>query len=232
MVTDQNRTLGYKSLTECVIDYLKQQLIKGDLHPGDEINLTALCQTLGVSRTPVREALVQLIKDGFIEEATRKGFRIKKLEFPEIREIYLIGGLLESEVVQIACDRMADGDIARLEALLDESEAALARGDFAVYSAKNLQFNELIRSFCSNALLIHLVENIRERLYFAHNRSDSPEWNSLMASDHREILALLRARDKSGLDRLIRGIHWDFDRHMPFIEQFYGLRNDSGGQRP
>ncbi|HSQ79397.1 MAG TPA: GntR family transcriptional regulator [Candidatus Bathyarchaeia archaeon] len=232
MVTDQNKALGYKSLTECVIDYLKQQLIKGDLHPGDEINLTALCDTLGVSRTPVREALVQLIKDGFIEEVTRKGFKIKKLELPEIRDIYVIGGLLESEVVQTACDRAAESDIDRLEVLLDESEAALARGEFAAYTAKNLQFNELIRSFCSNALLIRLVENIRERLYFAHNRAASPAWNSLMASDHREILALLRTRDKPGLDRLIRGTHWDFDRHMPFIEQFYGLGNGVDGKRP
>jgi DNA-binding GntR family transcriptional regulator len=116
--------------------------------------------------------------------------------------------------------------------VLDESEAALARGEFVAYAAKNGQFNELLRSFCPNALLIHLVENIRERLYFAHNRSDSPDWNSLMAADHRQILSLLKARDRSGLERLIRDVHWNFDRHLPFIVQFYSLTTNGDGKRP
>lgn len=230
MVQSQNKPLGYKSLTECVVAYLKQQLIDGDLKAGDEINLTSLCETLGVSRTPVREALVQLIKDGFIEEATRKGFRIKKLNLLEIRDIYLIGGLLESEVVKIACERMSDEDISRCEALLDASEAALSNGDNATYAANNSQFNELLRSFCPNALLIGLVENIRERLYFAHSRADSPEWNRQMAADHRQIVTLLTSRDRRGLERLLREVHWNFDRHLPFIRRFYHLDESADGK--
>jgi DNA-binding GntR family transcriptional regulator len=226
VVTSQNRALGYKSLTECVIDYLKQQLIDGALHPGDEINLTSLCETLGVSRTPVREALVQLMKEGFIEEATRRGFKIKKLGLPEIKDIYRVGGLLESEVVKIACDRISDEEIDRLAVMLDESEAALDRGDFTVFASKNSQFNELIRSFCPNGLLLHLIENIRERLYFAHNRSDFPEWNSLMAADHRRIISLLKDRDRLGLERLMREVHWNSDRHLPFILRFYDLAEE------
>jgi DNA-binding GntR family transcriptional regulator len=223
MVNNQNRELGYKSLTECVIDYLKQKLLDGELHPGEEINMISLCDTLGVSRTPVREALVQLIKDGFIEEATRKGFKIKKLGRSEIADIYWIGGLLESEVVKIACERMSDAEIERLEAMLGESEAELVRGDHAAYAAKNTKFNEFMRSFCPNALLTDLVENIRERLYFAHNRSDAPDWNRLMVADHRQIISLLKDRDKPGLERLIREVHWNFDRHLPFILRFYSL---------
>ena len=66
-----NKDLGYKTLTECVMDYLKNQLNTGDLKPGDEINITSLSGTLGVSRTPIREALIQLVKEGFIETDTR-----------------------------------------------------------------------------------------------------------------------------------------------------------------
>jgi DNA-binding GntR family transcriptional regulator len=233
MGKNRSNELGYKSLTECVIEYLKQKLLAGELHPGEEINLTSLCETLGVSRTPVREALVQLIKDGFIEEATRKGFKIKRLGRSEIEDIYMIGGLLESEVVKIACDRISDADIGRLEAILDESEAELDRGDHAAYAVKNRAFNELVRSFCPSALLTGLVENIRERLYFAHNRSDAPDWNRLMVADHRVIVSLLKDRDKPGLERLIREIHWNFDRHLPFILRFYGLEENAGdGKRP
>jgi DNA-binding GntR family transcriptional regulator len=227
MGKNQSRELGYKSLTECVIDYLKQKLHDGELHPGEEIKLSSLCETLDVSRTPVREALVQLIKDGFIEEVTRKGFKIKKLGRSEIEDIYRIGGLLECEVVMIACDRMSDSDVERLEAMLNESEAELGRGDHAAYAAKNSKFNEFIRSFCPNALLTDLVENIRERLYFAHNRSDVPEWNRLMVADHRQIISLLKDRDKPGLERLIREVHWNFDRHLPFILRFYSLAEDA-----
>jgi len=202
MVQSQNKPLGYKSLTECVVAYLKQQLIDGDLKAGDEINLTSLCGTLGVSRTPVREALVQLIKDGFIEEATRKGFRIKKLSLLEIRDIYLIGGLLESEVVKIACERMSDEDISRCEALLDASEAALSNGDDATYAANNSQFNELLRSFCPNALLINYVNPMAMNCWYVdrisaikcvglcHSVQHTSEWLALM-------MALLTARSHS-----------------------------------
>jgi len=233
MSNNQNQALGYRSLTECVINYLKQRLSDGELHPGEEINLPSLCTTLDVSRTPVREALVQLVKDGFIEEATRKGFKIKKLDLAEIKDIYLIGGLLESAVVSIACDRMSEADIGRLEVMLDDSETDLGRGDYSGYAAKNSCFNEFMQSFCPNIVLINLVKNIRERLYFAHNRTDSPDWNRLMIADHRLIISLLRARDKAGLERLIRQVHWNFDRSLPFILLFYDLvENADDGKRP
>ena len=131
-----------------------------------------------------------------------------------------------------ACDRMCDADVERLEEMLNESEAALASDDTSAYGSKNSRFNEFMRSFCPNAVLKELVEKIRERLYFAHNRSHSPDWNRLIISDHRQIVSLLKDRDKPGLERLIREVHWNFDRHLPFILRFYSLEDDANRKRP
>jgi DNA-binding GntR family transcriptional regulator len=128
---------------------------------------------------------------------------------------------------------MSEADIGRLEVMLDDSETDLSRGDYSGYAAKNSRFNEFIQSFCPNIVLINLVKNIRERLYFAHNRTDSPDWNRLMIADHRLIISLLRARDKAGLERLIQQVHWNFDRSLPFILLFYDLvENTDDGKRP
>ena len=112
-----NAILGYKSLTECVMDYLKKSLNDRSLKPGDEINLSDLSKIVGVSRTPIREALIQLVKDGFIEIVSRRKFIIKRLTLKEIKDIYEMIGLLEAEASQTACDKMTDKDIQELEGL-------------------------------------------------------------------------------------------------------------------
>ena len=218
---EKNQKLGYKSMTECVMDYLKQRLLDGEICPGEEINLTTLSETLGVSRTPVREALIQLMKDGFIEGATRKGFRIKQADRREIRDLYEIGGLLESEIVKAACDAMTGEQIEQLEAIQRKIEDALERSDAKAYLDYNAEFNALLWGFCPNRVLNEFSSKIRERLYFARKRLGYPEWNRMLVSDHREIIGLLRTKDMEALVRLLREKHWSFDRNYPFIRQFY-----------
>ena len=98
----QNQKLGYRTLTECVMDYLKDQLNQDVLKPGDEIHITELSETLGVSRTPIREALIQLVKEGFVDLESRKMFRIRKLTLKEIKYMYQIIGLLEAAAAGFA----------------------------------------------------------------------------------------------------------------------------------
>jgi DNA-binding GntR family transcriptional regulator len=223
MGNKENQKLGYKSLVECVTDYLKKELFSGEINPGDEINLTELGNILGISRTPIREALIQLMKDGFIEGFSRKGFKIKRLERQEIKDIYAVGGLLESEIMKTACDKMTDSDFEAVEKILRSAETAFASKDPDAYFDLNTKFNCFLRSFCGNQVLAEFLNNIHERLYFSRRRIDLPDWEQMLLADHREMVRLMRAKDKLHLDELLRERHWNFSRNLPFILSLYHL---------
>ena len=228
-MNEKNQKLGYKSLTECVMDYLKGQLMYGEIMPGEEINFRALCETLGVSRTPVREALIQLMKDGFIEIASRKGFRIKRITLKEIEDLYGIGGLLESEIVKSACEKMTDEDIKKLEHLYSNSERALHDNNSLAYSERNFEFNKFLWSFCSNHIAIEFLNKVRERLYFVKKRIDDPDWERMLLYDHREMIRLIKEKNKKALGELLKNQHWSFSRFYPFILHFYKLTAEKAG---
>jgi DNA-binding GntR family transcriptional regulator len=228
-MNEKNQKLGYKSLTECVMDYLKGQLMHGEIKPGEEINFKALCETLGVSRTPIREALIQLMKDGFIEVVSRKGFRIKKITLKEIEDLYEIGGLLESEIVKSACDKLTDEDIKKLEHLHTNCERALRDNDPQLYIERNFEFNQYLWSFCINHIAIEFLNKVRERLYFVKKRIDDPEWERMLFSDHREMIRLMKEKNKKALDDLLKNQHWSFSRFYPFILRFHKLTAEKAG---
>jgi DNA-binding GntR family transcriptional regulator len=222
----ENQRLGYRSLTQCVMDYLREKLTDGTLQPGQEINLTSVCETLGVSRSPVREALIQLVKEGFIDAAERRRFRIRKLTPDEVRNLYETGGLLESEIVKSACARISEADLRDLESLLASVESALDKKDAQAFLERNGDFNRRLWRFCGNGVLVEFFSMIRERLYFSAKRTDADDWNRMLLSDHRRIVVLLRDRNVEGLERLLREEHWDYSRNLPFIARFYKFESN------
>jgi DNA-binding GntR family transcriptional regulator len=223
MKINEKQKLGYKSLVECVMDYLKEKLFAGELKPGEEINLTELSKILGISRTPIREALIQLMKDGFIDGYSRKGFKIKRLEKKEIQDLYAVGGMLESEILKAACDGMSPSDFEAVEAILRTAETAFEANDADMYFDLNTKFNSYLRRFCGNRVLLEFLDRIHDRLYFARRRIDQPGWERMLLADHQEMLHLIKAKDKVGLEQLLRGRHWDFSRNLPFVRHLYHL---------
>jgi DNA-binding GntR family transcriptional regulator len=232
-VYEKDREFRFKSLTECVKDYLKARLVDGELKPGEEINLPDLCETLGVSRTPVREALIQLVMYGFIEEPTRKKFRVKRMSPNEIKDFYEIGGILESEIIISACDSITDADIRKLEEILKQIDQALDDNDPETYLEKNDVFNSLLWDFCGNKVLKDSLTSVRERLYFAKKRLDFPKWNKMLVADHREMIGYLREKNRPGLRTLLREQHWNFSRAYPFLCKLYNFSDpDDSRNKP
>ncbi len=217
----KSEELGYKSLTQCVMDFLKDKLSKGELQPGEEINLTAVSETLGVSRSPVREALIQLVKEGFVDAAERRRFRIRKLTPAEVKDLYEIGGILEGEIVRDTCGVISDAELENLEGYLKGIQAALEANDPKAFLEGNGEFNKQLWRFCGNRILVEFFGTVRERLYFSAKRADTDEWNRMLFEDHREIVRLLRARDPQAIERLVREKHWSYSRNLPFITRFY-----------
>ena len=133
--------LNLKSLKEQVYEYLQDQLGRGELLPGSSINMEETSQKLGVSRTPLRDALLQLEMEGFVSILPRRGVVVNHLTLQDIKNYYEIIGALESAALLSSFDRIKETQIRKMHALNDEMKRAIAQDNFNLYYHKNLKFH-------------------------------------------------------------------------------------------
>ena len=136
---------------------------KGSLLPGEAIDEVALARDFGVSRTPVREALIQLQAQGWVSTLPRGGPIVAKMNLQQLLSLWELLAELEAVAVRLACERMSDEDIAALVALHERSRAVVAQDDLSGWQALNLEFHELIYQGSRNPYLRQEVLRIRFR---------------------------------------------------------------------
>ena len=122
--------LNIKSLKDQVYEYLRDQMQKGKIRPGASINMDETSQKLGVSKTPLRDALLQLEMESFVSIIPRRGVVVNLLTLQDIREYYEIIGALESTALLYAFDKIKQEDVNALQSLNDEMEEAIQQDNF------------------------------------------------------------------------------------------------------
>ncbi len=221
--------LNLKSLREQVYDYLREAMNRGDLAPGANLDLNAISRRLGVSRTPLRDALLQLETEGFVTILPRRGCVVNLLTREDIRDLYQLIGSLEASVIRTEFPRITPAVIERMRSLNDEMTEALHDDDFDHFYAANLELHECFLSLSPNRRLVDLVRTMKHRLYdFPRKKTFIKEWELRSIDEHGELIRLLEAGDARAAADYIRDVHWSFEVQLPFIEQYY-LRELEGG---
>lgn len=214
--------LGYKTLKECVYEYLSRELEIGSLKPGDTIDEKELCERLNVSRTPIREALIQLETEGFVKILSRRNIYVNELNLDDIENIYQVIGALEAAAAERALERMTDKHIAELEKLCEKMKRALEKGDFSKHMDYNLKTHELFLELNDNELLTKIVLLLKKRLYdFPEIIKEVPEWDTMLVEQHIKMVELCKQGDKKGLNNLLKDIHWSFEKNRCYIISYY-----------
>lgn len=198
------------SLREQVARAIRTALIAGEMRPGVVYSAPGLATRFGVSATPVREALLDLAKDGLVEPVRNKGFRVRALSAQDADEIHRLRELLEiptvADLARGGCPEALPG----LRGLADDIVAAAKRGDPVAYVAADLQFHTRLLELSGNARLVRIVVELRSqaRLYRLRpvlERGDE----SHAAEEHHELLDLIEARDPDAVVRLMeRHLAW------------------------
>ncbi len=221
IVADQP-VLNIKSLREQVYDYLREQMRAGEILPGSEINLDETSRKLGVSRTPLRDALLQLEMEGFVTVFPRRGIVVNPLTLAEIRKYYEIIGALESTALLLAFDKIGGEEIRRMQQLIEEMKNALAAGDFDSYYGHNLKFHEVYLGRCGNENLVRIVQTFKKRLYdFPRQKGYVKEWELSSVQEHQELVSLIRRGSAAEASAFIRDVHWSFQVQEKFINEYY-----------
>jgi len=214
--------LNLKSLKEQVYEYLSGQLEKGEIRPGTTLNLEETSQKLGVSRTPLRDALLQLEMEGFVSILPRRGVIVNHLTLQDIRSYYEIIGALESTAIIDAFEKMSRSQIKRMYDLNSEMEKAIEQDNFNQYYQKNLKFHNIFLDLCGNTNLVRIVNTLKKRLYdFPRQEGFVKQWEQASIGEHKEFVRLIEQGKKEEAANYIRDVHWSFEVQEKFIKRYY-----------
>jgi DNA-binding GntR family transcriptional regulator len=215
--------LNLKSLKHQVYDYLREQLRLGALKPGSLINTEETAAKLGVSRTPLRDALIQLAMEDFVSIIPRRGVVVRPLTLRDVAEYYQIIGALEGAAVLLSFEKIGPAAITEMRGHIAEMKRALENDDFDVYYQMNLRFHDTYLEACRNLKLVQIVNTLKSRLYdFPRKKEFVKEWELRSIREHERFVELLaegRAREAA---EYVRDVHWSYSVQEPYVRQYYG----------
>jgi DNA-binding GntR family transcriptional regulator len=179
---------------EDVVRHVRERIVTGQVRAGTFLRLDRLAEEAGVSVTPVREAMMQLRSQGFVEWQPRRGFVVLQLTGDDIRDIYQVQAFVAAELVRRAVRRLSQVDVDNLEGLQDRLEDAHAQGQADDVEQLNHEFHRELNTAALSPRLAHLLRTFTQyapRLFFAEIEG----WSEASASDHRAIIATIRRGD-------------------------------------
>ncbi len=203
---------NYKPLGEVVFDYLRNAILSGDLKPGERLMEISLAEQLGVSRTPVREAIRKLELENFVEMIPRKGAYVAQLKAKDILDILEIRALFDGYAAAAAAEKMTEEEVKSLSATLDKFNKAVAKGDKQAMIDTDNRFHDQLIQATKNRKLIEIVNSLQDQfqrfriIYF--NEFDS---YGDMQSSHQELYDAIARHD-------IRCARERAEQHIKIVE--------------
>lgn len=194
-----------QSLHDTVTERIRDMIVEGAYPPGSRLPERVLCETLGISRTPLREALKVLASEGLLELAPNRGARVAGLTAGDVDELFPVMGALEALAGELACARITDTEIAEIRALHYQMILHHTRGERPPYFELNQQIHEKILDAAHNPTLTAAYGNLSGRIRRARYTAniDTARWDQAVA-EHEEMLEALGARDGARLAAILK----------------------------
>lgn len=186
------------NLREKVVEQVRQAIIEGWLKPGDHMVEAHLTRQLGVSRTPLREALILLEREGLVETVTNRGTFVRRYTESDIESIFSMRVTLENFAAERVIDQLGEADFVQLETLIDKQNSYIDQGDLKKVRATDMQFHRYLISRSDHPYLLRswseIVAQIAALLYL--RAETTPNYDERrVVRDHHGILAAYRARE-------------------------------------
>jgi DNA-binding GntR family transcriptional regulator len=216
------KQIDVRALHREVAAKIREMIHKGVLVRGQRIIEAEICEQIGVSRTPLREALRMLESEGLVELFPHKGVFIRQPSMDEIQEMFDVMGVLEGMCARLTAEKMTAAGWRKIERLHQKLEAHYAEGDREKYIAVNNVFHALVQELAGNRVLDEVVANLRGKVaLYRHQQIYEARRFDESIHEHREILDALRRREpdvaerrmKRHLDRQCRALINLYDTH-------------------
>ncbi len=213
--------LNILSLREQVYTYLRKLMTLGDLVPGSTINIGEIARQLGISKTPLRDALIHLEVEGFVSILPRRGVRVNLLELTDVKNAYDAIGMVEASIVLECFEKFRPYHISKLEKLNEIMMSDIKKNDFSRLFTTNLEFHDIYLDVSDNELLKKFIRPIKHRLYDFPRQNYISEWEMRNCREHLIFIDHLKNGNAKEAAKIIREVHWSFDFQKEFIKIFY-----------
>ncbi|WP_424814183.1 GntR family transcriptional regulator [Roseococcus sp. YIM B11640] len=198
-------SIGPARVVDETVAALRQAILSGDLKPGQKLSVPALALRMGISRSPVREAVLALTAEGLAVESPRRGVVVTALGPKETDAIHEARGPLEGFAARLAAERGPSDLGGRLDAILAEQAKAVAAGDEDAYFRTNAAFHSAIAAACDNAEIHRILVSLEGRMALAlRHVAARPGHRESGVEEHRRVVAAIKARDGSSAEAAMR----------------------------
>lgn len=206
----------YDSLRDYVRNYISSGINDGTFTLGDRISEQSVADRLGVSRTPAREALMQLHTEGLLEYTPRKGFSIKKISEKERSDIHQTIAALDAYAALCAMPKLTEEHLAALRECIEKIDIAIKYRNSTDYRLLQHQFHHLYRSICNNDTILQYLESLEyglvPQVFLGEDEDKLFQLYAALNDEHRRVVELFEARDSEALYRFLSEVHWSPER--------------------
>ena len=199
------RPLKKENLGNQVFEQIKGMILRGEIPPGRRIIESEIAESMGISRTPVREAVHKLEAEGLLKPLPKGGYAVRGLALSDIEETFDIRIILESFAGYLAAKRHTDEELLPLEDKIDEFQRHLDMNDLRELTRINTEFHELLYNLSKSPKLIKLIHDLRDEIFILRKiLLNSAEMARSSNRDHREMIMAIKEGDAKRVEMLIK----------------------------
>lgn len=184
-------------LRDVVFNTLRQAILTGELKPGERLMEIHLANRLGVSRTPIREAIRKLELEGLVTMMPRRGAEVAQITEKSMNDVLEVRKAMDALCAELACERITEEELEQLAEACEEFEKATATGDVKLIAQTDVTLHDIIMQATGNKRLVQLINNLSEQMYryrFEYIKDFSQ--HERLVEEHRDIYESLLHRDK------------------------------------
>ena len=199
----------YLPLRDVVFNTLRRAILKGELKPGERLMEITLADKLGVSRTPIREAIRKLELEGLVVMAPRKGAKVASITERDLNDVLEVRKGMEVLAISLACKRITGEELEKLETIEQSFQKLIESGNLTELAEMNVKFHDTIYQATNNQRLVQLLNNLREQMYrYRMEYLKDIAVRRTLAEEHKAICRALRERDEQQAEQYV-SIHID-----------------------
>lgn len=199
----------YLPLRDVVFNTLRRAILKGELKPGERLMEIALADKLGVSRTPIREAIRKLELEGLVVMAPRKGAKVASITERDLNDVLEVRKGMEVLAISLACKRITGEELEKLETIEQSFQKLIESGNLTELAEMDVKFHDTIYQATNNQRLVQLLNNLREQMYrYRMEYLKDIAVRRTLAEEHKAICRALRERDEQQAEEYV-SIHID-----------------------
>lgn len=199
----------YLPLRDVVFNTLRRAILKGELKPGERLMEIALADKLGVSRTPIREAIRKLELEGLVVMAPRKGAKVASITERDLNDVLEVRKGMEVLAISLACKRITGEELEKLEIIERDFQRLIESGNLTELAEMDVRFHDTIYHATNNQRLVQLLNNLREQMYrYRMEYLKDIAVRRTLAEEHKAICQALRERNQQQAEKYV-SIHID-----------------------